>query len=111
MRLRHIFRRLAKTPVFTVMTVATLAIGIGANSAIFSVIDGILLNPLPYSHPEELISVSHPIPGLDFLSAGIAPFLYFTYREQGRALQQVGMWRAISKPRGSSSSSAGQVIS
>jgi predicted permease len=96
MAFKHVFRRLAKTPLFTSVTVATLAIGIGANSAIFTVIDGILLHPLPYSHPEELISVSHPIPGLDFLSAGIAPFLYFTYREQGRALQYVGMWRTNS---------------
>ena len=93
MAIKQVFRRLAKTPLFTVLTVATLAIGIGANSAIFSVIDGILLHPLPYSQPEELISVSHPMPGLDFLSAGIAPFLYFTYREQGRALQEIGMWR------------------
>lgn len=96
MSLRHIFRRLAKTPLFTVMTVATLAIGIGANSAIFSVIDGILLNPLPYSHPEELIAVNHAAPGLNWNDAHIAPFLYFTYREQGHALQRLGMWRSNS---------------
>jgi hypothetical protein len=54
MRFRHLLRRLARTPMFTAITALTLALGIGANSAIFSVIDGILLKPLPYQHPDEL---------------------------------------------------------
>jgi predicted permease len=77
---------------FTLIVVATLAIGIGANTAIFSVIDGILLKPLPYSHSEDLVSLDHKAPGLDIASAGIAPFLYYIYREQGRSFEDVGMW-------------------
>jgi hypothetical protein len=50
---------------FTLIVVATLAIGIGANTAIFSVVDGILLKPLPYSHSENLVSLDHKAPGLD----------------------------------------------
>ena len=46
--MRHIFRRLLQTPMFTITTLVTLALGIGANSAIFSVIEGVLLKPLPF---------------------------------------------------------------
>jgi hypothetical protein len=50
-QLRHLVRRLSRAPLFTSVTVATLAIAIGANTAIFSVLDGVLLKPLPYAHP------------------------------------------------------------
>jgi len=92
MKLRHILRRLMRTPMFMGVVIATLAIGIGANTAIFSVIDGILLKPLPYPHAEELVALEHKAPGLGIDRAGMAPFLYFTYRDQNRTLQDVGMW-------------------
>jgi predicted permease len=92
MKLRYILRRLAHTPMFTAIAVATLAIGIGANTAIFSVIEGVLLKPLPYSHPEELVALDHSAFGDNIAHAGMAPFLYFTYREQNRTLEDVGMW-------------------
>jgi putative ABC transport system permease protein len=92
MGLRHILRRLTHTPMFTAIAVATLAIGIGANSAIFSVIEGILLKPLPYSHSEELVALDHTAFGDNIAHAGMAPFLYFIYREQNRTLEDVGMW-------------------
>ena len=85
-------RRLARTPMFTVIAVATLAIGIGANTAIFSVIEGILLKPLPYSHSEDLVALEHSAFGDNIARAGMAPFLYFIYREQNRTLEDVGMW-------------------
>lgn len=56
-QIKHVLRRLMRSPMFTVVTLATIAIGIGANSAIFSVINGILLKPLPYPDPERF-----PIP-------------------------------------------------
>src|SRR5579862_7491183 len=92
MRLRHVLRRLAQTPMFTLIAVATLAIGIGANTAIFSVIEGILLKPLPFPHSEELMALDHSAFGDNMAHAGMAPFLYFTYREQNRTLEDVGMW-------------------
>jgi putative ABC transport system permease protein len=93
MRLRHILRRLVQLPLFTAVAVMTLAIGIGANSAIFSVVEGILLKPLPFSHPDTLVVVDHSAPGVGIASAGAAPFLYFTYRDDTRSLQDVGLWR------------------
>jgi predicted permease len=92
MKLKHILRRLLRTPMFTIIAVATLAIGIGANTAIFSVIDGILLKPLPYPDPERLVALDHTAFGDGIPHAGMAPFLYFTYREQNRTLEDVGMW-------------------
>ena len=78
---------------FTGVAILTLAIGIGANTAIFSVIEGVLLKPLPYPQPEELIAVDHAAPGVNLDRAGGAPFLYFTYREDARMLHDIGMWR------------------
>jgi predicted permease len=77
---------------FAVVTLLTLAIGIGANTAIFSVLDGVLLKPLPYPHAEQLIAIDHRAPGVHIDHAGDAPFLYFIRREQNRTLQDVGMW-------------------
>jgi predicted permease len=74
------------------MAVLTLALGIGANTAIFSVVSGVLLKPLPYPRSGELVVLDLAAPGFDIPRAGAAPFLYFTYREDGRAFQDVAMW-------------------
>src|SRR5580704_4730433 len=92
MGLNHLLRRLRRSPMFAVVTLLTLAIGIGANTAIFSVLDGVLLKPLPYPHSEQLINIDHRAPGVKLEHAGEAPFLYYVFREQNRTVQDIGMW-------------------
>src|SRR6185295_10392346 len=92
MRLSHIVRRLLQLPMFTTVALMTLAIGIGANAAIFSVVEGVLLKPLPYPQPDQIVVLDHAAPGLNLPHTGAAPFLYYTYREDGRVFQDVAMW-------------------
>jgi len=89
---KHVLRRLARSPMFTAVTLITLAVGIGANTAVFSVVEGVLLKPLPYHKPGELVGVWHTAPGVGLKLVNASPSLYFTYREEGRAFQDVGLW-------------------
>jgi putative ABC transport system permease protein len=91
-RLRRTIRRLLKAPLFTAVAVITLALGIGANTAIFSVVYGVLLKPLPYKDPERLVGMWHSAPGLGFPIMNQSPATYFTYREEGRAFEEIGLW-------------------
>jgi len=85
-------RRLLKAPLFTVVTLVTLAVGIGANAAIFSVIYGVLLKPLPFSQPDRLVSIWHTAPGMGIPQLNDSPSTYFIYREQSRVFQDIGLW-------------------
>ena len=91
--LRLATRRLLHAPLFTVVTLLTLAIGIGANTAIFSVVYGVLLKPLPFAEPDRLVAVWHRAPGLGFEKLNQSPSTYLTVREQGRVFQDIGIWR------------------
>ena len=95
-QLRQILRRLWRAPVFTIVTLITLAAGVGANIAVFSVVDGVLLKPLPYPHPESLVGVWHVAPGLNIDDINMAPSNYFIYREQHRVFQDVGIYQGDS---------------
>jgi hypothetical protein len=90
--LRHAARRLRANPSFTAVSVLTLALGIGASSAIFSVINGVLLKPLPYPHSEQLVALLHTAPGIQTEKLRLATSLYFTYSEENRVFQDVAMW-------------------
>ena len=96
-QLRQVLHKLGRTPTFTAVTLVTIALGVGANTAVFSVIEGILLKPLPYPHSEQLLSVSHVAPGINIRDLQVAPSNYFIYREQGRTLQDIGLYTGDSE--------------
>ncbi|MGC1087398.1 MAG: ABC transporter permease, partial [Candidatus Acidiferrum sp.] len=94
---RYALRMLRRNPVFTAVALLTIAIGIGANSAVFTVLDSVLLKPLNYPKSGELVSLHQVAPG----AAGLADFenglllsssMYFTYSDHNRTFQSVGVW-------------------
>jgi len=91
-QLKQTLRRLGRAPMFTVATLITLAVGIGANTTMFSVIEGVLLKPLRYPRPEELIGVYHTAPGIDIKLLPTSPSMYFIYREQSSTFQDIGLY-------------------
>jgi len=92
--LRLVFRRLGRAPGFTAIALITLALGIGANTAIFSVVNGVLIKPLPYPQASELAGVWHLAPGVAGITGNIncSPTMYFTYREQNHTFRDFGLW-------------------
>src|SRR5580704_12553286 len=91
-QLRQVLRRLGRAPLFTAITLITLAAGVGANTVIFSVLEGVLLKPLPYPHPERLIGVWHKAPGINIPDLNMAPSFYFIDREQSTTFQDIGAY-------------------
>jgi predicted permease len=90
--IRFAWRRLAKRPAFTATAMITLALGIGATTAIFSVVNGVVLKPLPYPDPERLVEVRLKLPDIRQSNWGLSQADYFTYREQSRTFQDIGLY-------------------
>jgi predicted permease len=85
-------RRLVRTPTFTLVAILTLGLGIGANAAIFSVVRGVLLKPLPFHEPERLVGVWLTGPGVNLPTMTLSPATYLVCREEGRVFEDIGLW-------------------
>ena len=87
-----VLRRFTRAPMFTAIALITLAIGIGANTAVFSVVNGVLIKPLPYPNSDELVGVWHSAPGVNIPKLNVSPTMHFTYREEGQTFREFGLW-------------------
>ena len=93
--LRFAFRGLVRRPAFTIVAVLTLALGIGANTAVFTLVDGVLLSPLPFRDADRLVSIQHlGRDGQDELP--ISQGLYVVYGEHARSLEELAMFTSTS---------------
>ncbi len=89
---RSTLRALFRQPRFTVMCVATLALGIGGNTAVFSVVNGVLLQPLAFEDPDRLVAVWNTAPGMGAELLAQSPAIHYSYRESSTTLVDIGMW-------------------
>jgi putative ABC transport system permease protein len=90
----YALRTLAKSPAYAAVTILTLALGIGANTAIFSVVNGVMLKPLGYPRPERLQFITSTFPGLGFDRFWVSLPEWAEFKERNRSFQGVGAYRA-----------------
>jgi putative ABC transport system permease protein len=93
--LRFGLRTLGKNAGFTAVAVLTLALGIGANTAIFSVVENVLLRPLPYDHPELLVEIKNTYPG--FQAVGISPGDFTDWQREAKSFSSMGAYGDVSQ--------------
>src|ERR1051326_3612237 len=93
-QVRRACRRLVRAKAFSLTAAATLTVGIGATSAVFSLVDGVLLRPLPFERPEQLVDLSHTmeLQGLSRVDQSDATYLY--YRRANHVFTDVGAYRS-----------------
>jgi putative ABC transport system permease protein len=92
---RHGVRMLRRTPVFTVVALLTLALGIGANTAIFSIVNGVILRPLNYPKPEQLMYLTTEFPALGLTGNALSVQEYLELRQINHSFAKVGAYRTM----------------
>src|SRR6202162_5124091 len=89
--LRYAVRMLLKTPGFTVVAILTLALGIGANISAFSIVDGVLLRPLPFPQPGQLVRVFDDLRGSNTKDVGMSVPEFWDYRDRSGVFQDIAV--------------------
>src|SRR5688572_22071439 len=92
--LLYAFRNLRKSPGYALVTILTLALGIGANTAIFSVVNGVILKPLPFPQSDRLLFITSQFPGLGFDQFWVSAPEFLEFRERNQSFKDVGAYRA-----------------
>jgi putative ABC transport system permease protein len=92
LEVRHALRSLTRAPAFTVAAVLTLVIGIGSVVAIFAVVNGVLLRPLPFGHPERLVAAAHDLPPLGLFHEPLTASTYFAYQRLAHTIDDIGAY-------------------
>jgi predicted permease len=95
---RNAVRSLANRPSFTLPVLVTLALAIGATVVAFTIVDNVLLKPLPYQNPDALVDVVHEAPAAGLHEIGASPAVYFTYREHNESFTHIGLWDSDESP-------------
>ena len=108
--LRYALRTFAKAPAFTAVIVATLALGIGANTAIFTVVRGVLLKSLPYREPERLVRIGHVLPEGARLQGSFSPQDFEDLARERPALASVAAYQFVSGLTGMNLSGRGDPV-
>lgn len=90
--LRHAARTLARTPGFTLVAVLIMAIGIGANTALFTVVRAVLINPLPFREPDRLVQLYEKSPNGERAYSYVAPGMYAAWKQQAPSVKQMGIY-------------------
>ena len=91
--LQYGVRMFLKSPGFTAIVILTLALGIGVNTAIFSVVNSVLLRPLPYEDPARLLIIGEVNPNAKINQVSIAPANFADYRDQNKSFQSMALYR------------------
>lgn len=93
MTVRHAWRSLSRTPVFTVTASLTLVLGLAAAIAIFAIVNGVLLRPLPYGGSDRLIGAWHDLPPINLTKAQQTPSTWLTYQRLARTIENIGLYQ------------------
>jgi len=91
---KHSLRRLFKSPAFALTAIITVGAAIGANALIFSVVNGVILKPLPYAHPETLVGAWLTAPGVMQGPLQQSAGTYYMLRENGQSFEDIGLWQS-----------------
>ena len=89
--IRYSLRRLLKSPAFTLIVILTLALGIGANTAIFSAVNAVLLRPLGYGDPGRLVTIEHLYPSLGGMRAPVSVPGFLDYQRQIHSIESMAV--------------------